>query len=278
MRDRGYKKILDFVLARRHETGGFGAAPTLPPSVEDTYLALRILEYMVPRAGDEIPAVIHDPCLEEFLQDPEDREEWHAKTGYHYLYCCRVAGIVPDRQWARQFASDRLKDSTGLADHFYCRRMLQEIGDNPFTDSFRIRWRSAKELWMALVLTDGHPGKLGAGREDLIAWIRSCQNPDGGFGFLPGTTSYMENVHSCLRALALLKAGPADPAGAKGFILRAWTASGGFARKNGGAPFLNATWHAVASLSHLQKGGRSSLFTLTPEKARRTTARNREGV
>ncbi len=253
------KKILGFVLARRHEKGGFGAAPTLPPSVEDTYLALRILEHLFPRGGDEVTHLTHDPALVKFLLDPEDRKEWHAKTTFHYVYCCKMAGIVPDTKWARQFASDRLRGSTGLAEHFYSVRLLQEIDDKPFNDSIPIRWRSAKELWMGLVLAGGQPEKLAAGRAELLAWIRACQNPDGGFGFLPGTTSYMENVHSCLQALALLKAGPEDPAGAEKFILSAWTKSGGFARKNGGAPFLDATWHAVASLSLLQK--RVAFFT-----------------
>ena len=257
----GYKfpeKILDFVLARRHETGGFGAAPTLPPSVEDTYFALRILQYLLPQAEDEVSAIIHEPSLAQFLLDPEEREEWHAKTGFHYVYCCWVAGITLDRGWVRQFLSDRLGDSTGFADHFYCVRMMKEIPDPPladplppFKDHFPTHWRSAKELWIALVLAGGQPEKLGTSKDDLLTWIKSCQNPDGGFGFLPGTTSYMENVHTCLQILALLKATPLDPAGATRFILNAWTRSGGFARKNGGAPFLDATWHAVASLSLL---------------------------
>ncbi|MBW2094458.1 MAG: hypothetical protein JRI80_06170 [Deltaproteobacteria bacterium] len=254
------KKILDFVLARRHETGGFGAAPTLPPSVEDTYLALRILERLLPRAKEEVSAVIHAPSLVQFLQDPEDREEWHAKTGFHYVYCCRVAGMVPEREWVRQFVSDRLGDSTALADHFYCVRMIKEIPNFSFEDALTFfktysptGWRSVKELWMSLVLVDGHPEKLGTDRDNLLVWIRSCQNPDGGFGFLPRTTSYMETMHTCLRTLALLKAAPLDPAGAERFILSAWTTSGGCARKNGGAPFLDATWHAVASLSLLNR-------------------------
>lgn len=247
------KNILDFVLARRHETGGFAAAPTLPPSVEDTYLALRILEHLLPQAEDEVYALIHDPSLAQFLLDPEEREEWHAKTGFHYVYSCRAAGIVHDREWVRQFVSDLLGDTGDLAEHFYCARMLQEIEDPPFKDFFPTGWRSAKELWMNLVLADGDLGKLGTDRDDLLAWIRSCQNPDGGFGFLPGTTSYMDNVHTCLRVLALLKAAPSDPPAARRFILSAWTKNGGFARKNGGAPFLDATWHAVASLSLLQE-------------------------
>jgi len=255
MDDMFHKKILGFVLARRHQTGGFAQAPSLPPSVEDTYLALRIVELLLPRVGDEASAVIRDPSLARFLLDPEEKEGWHAKTGFHYVYCCQASGMAPDGGWIKQFISDHLENSTGLEEHFYLARMVQLIKDPPLEKSltflknpFPIRWRSAKELHMALVLVDGHLEKLRADRDALITWVRSCQNPDGGFGFLPGTTSYMENVHTCLRLLTLLKAEPPDHSGALRFILRAWTTSGGFARKNGGAPFLDATWHALASL------------------------------
>jgi hypothetical protein len=258
MGDMFHKKVLEFVLVRRDERGGFGAAPTLPPSVEDTYLALRILQHLAPHAEDEVSAVIHHPSLAQFLRDTEDRGEWSFKTGFHYVYCCRLAGIVPDREWIRKFVSDRLEDSTGLADHFYCVRMMKEIPhplfEDPLTsfkDFFPIQWRSAKELWMALVIAGDQPERLDTDRDNLLSWLRSCQNPDGGFGFLPGTTSFMENVHTCLRILALLEAAPLNPAGAERFIMNAWTKGGGFARKNGGAPFLDATRHAVASLSIL---------------------------
>jgi len=258
VRDLFHKKVLEFVLARRQGTGAFGAAPTLPPSVEDTYLALRTLQCLAPRAGDEVSAVIHDPSLAQFLRNPEDREEWHPKTGFHYAYCCRLTGIVPDGKWVTQFISDRLTNFSGLADHFFCLRMMKEIPgppfENPLTffkDFFPIRWRSARELWMALVIAGGQPEKFDTNRDNLLSWLRSCQNPDGGFGFLPGTTSYMENVHACLRSLTLLQAAPLNPAGADRFIMNAWTKGGGFARKNGGAPFLDATWHAVAALSIL---------------------------
>lgn len=258
MGNMSHRKTLDFVLARRHERGGFGAAPTLPPSVEDTYLALRILQCLATQAGDEVFALIHAPSLARFLENPEDKEEWHAKTGYHYVYCCRVAGIVPDRAWVTQFITDRLTDGPDFADHFFCARMVKELQGPPFEDPgislkacFPIRWRSAKELWMALFIAGGQPEKLDTNRDSLLSWVRSCQNPDGGFGFLPRTTSYMENVHACLRTLALLKAPPSDPVGVTRFILRALTGTGGFARKKGGAPFLDSTWHAVAALSLL---------------------------
>jgi prenyltransferase beta subunit len=148
----------------------------------------------------------------------------------------------------------------GLADRFYRTRIIKEIPGTlsekaapPSIDPFPMHFRTAKELWMSLGLAEGRPERLNTDRRSLLTWIRSCQNPDGGFGFLPGTTSYMENVHTCLRVLALLNAAPLDHARARQFILNAWTRSGGFARKSGGAPFLDATWHAVGSLSILEK-------------------------
>jgi prenyltransferase beta subunit len=254
------RKILDFISARRHKTGGFGAAPTLPPSIEDTYLSLRILRFLRPHLDNEVNSLMHHPSLVHYLVDPQEGEEWYARTWYHYVYCCRTVGAELNREAISRFLVHRSKGAMFLADRFYCSRMLKELPDTypairalSLKAQLSFRWRTAKELWMVLHLAEGDHEKLQTGRNDILSWVRACQNPDGGFGFLPGTTSFMENVHTCLRVLALLKAPPPNPGGARRFILSAWTRSGGFARKNGGAPFLDATWHAVGSLSILEK-------------------------
>ncbi len=257
MRDRFQEKIVDFVLARRHEKGGFGAAPTLPPSVEDTYLSLRILQQLPFHEKPEAAAVLRDPSLAQFLRDPQDSEQWLARTGFHYAYCCRIAQVKPNTAWVKQFVSNRLQDVRGLAGAFYCSRMITTFREwfpelPPFpVNSGSIHWRTARDVRMALFLADGHLRKLHADRKHLVFWLRSCQNPDGGFGFTPSTTSYLENVHACLQALAMLKGTPRNPAGAASFIRNSWSKDGGFARKKGGAPFLESTWHGVASLALL---------------------------
>jgi prenyltransferase beta subunit len=255
------KKVLDFVSVRRHKTGGFGAAPTLPPSIEDTYLSLRILRFLRPHLRNEVNSLIHHPSLAHYLVDPQEREEWHARTWYYYVYCCRIVGAALNREAIQRFLVHRSEGSISLADRFYCTRMLKALPDISLAipalslkEQFPFHWRTAKELLMVLHLAEGDHEKPQTGRKGILSWAQACQNPDGGFGFLPGTTSYMENVHACLRVLALLKSAPSDPAGARRFILRAWTRSGGFARKSGGAPFLEATWHATGSLSILGNG------------------------
>ena len=260
MENAFHRKVLDFVLERHHETGGFGAAPTLPPSIEDTYLSLRILRFLRPRLDQEVDSLVQHPNLAHYLLDPEEREEWRARTWYHYVYCCRIAGAALNREAISRFLVRRSEAPMSLVDRFYCSRMLKKLPDTSLVIpavSLKAQppfhWRTAKELWRVLHMAAGDYERIQMGRTDILSWVRACQNPDGGFVFLPGTTSYMENVHTCLRVLALLKEGPPDPSGAKRFILSAWTRSGGFARKSGGAPFLDATWHAVGSLSILEK-------------------------
>ena len=47
--------VIEFVMTRyRKDRGGFAAAPSLPPSVEDTYFALRILETLQPFSESSI--------------------------------------------------------------------------------------------------------------------------------------------------------------------------------------------------------------------------------
>lgn len=56
-------------------------------------------------------------------------------------------------------------------------------------------------------------------RHKLIEYFRECQNHDGGFGFSPGTTSYMYNTYFCLNALKFLGSEPKNSENALNFIL-----------------------------------------------------------
>ena len=90
-------------------------------------------------------------------------------------------------------------------------------------------------------------------RDKAIDWLRACQNYDGGFGFMPGTTSFIENTFYGLRALELLGGQSEDPEMALNYVLSCRTKSGGFSRKANAAPFLDATYYAIGSLISLQK-------------------------
>ena len=51
---------------------------------------------------------------------------------------------------------------------------------------------------------------------------------------------------------------PVDLANARAFIISSQTGGGGFARSPGAAPFLDASWHGVASLHLLEEMERSA--------------------
>ena len=253
------RKIAAFVRARRKPGGGFGATPGLPATVRDTYHALRILHALAPFLDEDFRALSGGERLRRHLEEIGDMDTWTERTAFEYLWSCRVAGAGTPPGWPERFVRKRLRSARGLLTRYYCRRIIRECLRAPggvVSPSVRdpdVKWRTAYELWMALYLSGGDPSALSTTREALVRWLRACQNPDGGFGFFPGTTSYMKNGHTCLRALALMGSAPRDTEAARGFILSALTSDGGIARKHGGAPFLDATWDGTAALRLLSE-------------------------
>jgi hypothetical protein len=247
--------ILAFVMARWQKSGGFGFAPTVPASVEDTYYALRILDAIKPVSEKELDALGQDSRLKDFLMRAEGKETWNIKTAYHHVFCCILQSVAPDESWLRKLFGSWQNQSHTLTHHYYASCLQDCVPQMDLTlgEDRPLSWRSSRELWMLLCLNGGIPEGFHAMKVDLVQWLQTCQNPDGGFGFVPASTSFIENSHWCLRALSLLRSQPLWPDLARDFVLRCRTARGGFARKNGGAPFLYATWHAVAGLAILSK-------------------------
>jgi hypothetical protein len=95
-------------------------------------------------------------------------------------------------------------------------------------------------------------------KQQIIRWVQHCQNGDGGFGFYPETTSYMENTYCALEILSKLGSSPAQTELCEKYILGCQTKSGGFGRAPTSFPFIESTYHAVSGLLFLQQmeGGR----------------------
>ena len=250
------EEILSFVKARRKVDGGYGATPLLPATIEDSYHALRILETIGKSAGFKTltSSLLKDESLRDYLIRSVETEWVSARTTFQVLYSRRLIGLPFDETIVTDFLSRRTAKRLHLAERYYRARIVLEVlrkrtekarkKPSPFTP---VRWRTASELWMRLYLATAPAAQESPVREHLISWFRACQTSDGGFGFLPGTTSYVENCHTCIRALAFLNALPKYPETCLHFLLACRTGGGGFARNPGAAPFLDATWHAVAT-------------------------------
>lgn len=256
-----FATAIPFVMARRKDSGGFGATPRLPATIQDTYHALNILnlcrnegtaresESLLP-AEDNVRAYL-TACLRLVPSTG-------IGTTFHLLWSCRAAGVEFDHGAVATAVHAKIQGSGSLEEWYYFARILTEIlGSKSLLPAERQRitpvltrgWRCVAEAWMHIYLARVLGRAAPRPESDLIAWFQNCQNGDGGFGFFPGTTSFIENCHACLRALAFLGSTPRDPDLASFFLRGCQTASGGFSRSGRAAPFLDATWHALASLS-----------------------------
>jgi len=254
-----------FVLARRKKTGGFSATPSLPATVEDTYHALNILGLALQYGAEaaDLADIISDITLHTYLESRRKTLPAGARTFFQLLSSCRTAGLELDRDAVEKSVLQRLRTSATLEDWYYYTRILAEVLEKDITrlsEEAHGRnisgggWRSVDEAWMHLYLsrTTVH-ADLPMPASELIAWFRDCQNGDGGFGFFPRTTSFVENCHAVLRALAFLGVKPSYPGHALSFLMYCRTKSGGFGRSLRAAPFLDTTWHALAGMECLSR-------------------------
>lgn len=251
-----------FVMARRKETGGFGATPKLPATIEDTYHALRILHLVRLQSAPRATAngLGPDKRLRTFLESRIGVPKAGIRTIFQFLWCRRAAGLSSDPDPVAAAVLNGMRTSVSLEDWYYLARIETEVlcGRSPATRFgqmpyavLRHQWRSVDEAWMHLFLCRFFRRPPSRTESELIAWFRACQNGDGGFGFYPGTTSFIENCYSSLRALAALGGKPADPERARRFLTCCRTVSGGFGRGLHSAPFLDSTWHGIAALALL---------------------------
>lgn len=242
----------NFVIQRKRQEGGFAATPLLPPTIEDTYHALKIIKDLREFALD----IDYYPQEDEFLKAWLYKNKTitilrEAKIFYQFLRVCLICDI--EIESLKQYTNLLFSGIITLERIFYLVKIseliklsLPEIKNLPIPTI-------VKDLWMTVYLSDKGIIREKIDKKKLIKYLRECQNLDGGFGFLPGTTSYIDNTYFCLKALNFLNSEPKDTEGVLNFILFCQTKSGGFARTPKAASFLESTFYAVESLKILKR-------------------------
>ena len=249
-----YAALMEFVHKRRKVTGGYGATPRLPATIQDTFQAVAIGIVL----GQDLPTPQSEPALAEYLARMLAVPWLGIDTTFRLLITCRVCGIVIDAERIRAHLAACLARNASLAATYYMSRIAREIlGDEPDPRG------SGRAVMLPAPCAVGDvarylfvkkmAGQSVAGAGELGVWLQRSQNGDGGFGFFPGTTSFIENCHAALAALSLLGAKPVDLDGAREFVVSCQTGRGGFGRSQRAAPFLDASWHGVASLRLLEE-------------------------
>ncbi|OGQ88128.1 MAG: hypothetical protein A2512_02960 [Deltaproteobacteria bacterium RIFOXYD12_FULL_56_24] len=253
VRQVDYDALLEFVLKRRKDTGGYGATPRLPATIQDTFQAVAIRLVL----GEEVPTPQTEPALAEYLARMLAVPWLGIETTFRLLLTCRVCGLALAGERVRAHLVARLARDTSLAAGYYVSRIFREIlGEEPdYRDSGRsllLPATCAVEDAARYLFVKGMAGQPVADAGELLAWLQRSQNGDGGFGFFPGTTSFIENCHAALAALSLLGARPVDLESARAFVMSCQTGRGGFGRSQRAAPFLDSSWHGIASLRLLE--------------------------
>ena len=247
--------LLRFVEKRCKETGGYGATLRLPATIQDTFQAVAIRLVL----GGEPPSPETEPALAEYLVRMLAVPWLGIGTIFRLLITCRLCGLVPDAGRLRSHLAVCLGRDQSLAATYYASRIAREVLGAEPEEFFGSQRQAALPSRFAVQDAAGYlavkamAGQRAGEAEDLVGWLQRSQNGDGGFGFFPGTTSFIENCHAALAALSLVGARPSDPVNLRAFLLSCQTGGGGFARSPRAAPFLDASWHGIASLHLLEE-------------------------
>jgi len=241
--------LMEFVHKRRKATGGYGATPRLPATIQDTFQAVAIGLVL----GQDPPTPQSEPALAEYLARMLAVPWLGIDTTFRLLMTCHICGVALDAERVRSHLVACLARDTSLAATYYVSRIAREIlgeepdflgPQRPLTLPARYAVEDVARSLFVKIMGKQQIEEAG----ELAGWLQRTQNGDGGFGFFPGTTSFIENCHAGLAGLSLLGARPIDLGNVRAFIISCQTGRGGFGRSPRAAPFLDASWHGVASL------------------------------
>jgi prenyltransferase beta subunit len=239
------EEVTAYLLARQKPKGGFALTPGLPATIEDSYYAFRSLELLEVVTGQD--------ALKRYLGAAAPSAANPAKVLSQYAYLCRRTGC--SMGGIEQAITTRRRRQPTTAELYSALRASEQVRGK---SGERLRawvrvaaaperlasWRTVTDLWHILVLREFSLLPL---PQIAPEWLLACQNMDGGFGFLPGSTSFLENTFHGLRAARLLGVRLRWPEGCGRFVLRA-RSGGGFGRTSRAVPSPETTYMALASL------------------------------
>lgn len=240
-------RVIQYLKVREQEEGGFSLTPDLYPDIEDTYYAIRTLQMLSGRADRR--------KTRNYLKTIDWSQVNSPRTLYMLVYLhvgLKIGFPLPlknllDNDWIESQTLDAWYFTDAI--HKLLRKPFK-----PFDSLSSLKFHEQENLQalrkkVSISLDRGIDLK----REEIIQWVHCCQNGDGGFGFYPGTTSFMENTYCALDILSKLKDAPSRTDACKDYILNCQTKSGGFGRAPMSFPFVESTFHAVSGLLFLKK-------------------------
>ena len=262
------KQIVDYVVNRQNDDGGYTFCQGAESNAQDTYYGLAILELL----GSSFPHV--EKTIKWLLELSLDSVYSYYYVGKALLLC---GENLDDRFKKPVISAIRSGNYFGNVDvyvevssEFTTTLMILELAN-----IFRIEFDgNAVRDW--LLQYRNRDCGFGARRHSNISstyhavaslsflkhnmndlccteeFVRQCEKPYGGFTVIPHSlTSYMEHTYYGVMTLDLLGKNCRFPSQTTDFILKCQRANGGFARSDLGISTFENTFQAVSMLRKL---------------------------
>lgn len=198
-----YMQTADFIFSREQTGGGFSFAGMMPPTLEDTYYAIRSLRLI--EKGRDYKALISSKTID-YIKDIAIKETADYKYKYQADWLRRQYGLRPKTGVKKQKIIAEKRNVEQLYYQILLlgkNNILFPTGEKGFKN-MRYIADIAYMVMIKMML------RVKFCRRRIVGRIKAIQNLDGGFGFVEGSTSFLENTYMAIAALDCLGERPFD--------------------------------------------------------------------
>lgn len=247
-------ELIKFIYSHEQVHGGFSFSQTTPPTLEDTYFALRLLrqlkQYSVSRQTIS------------YITQLNQNEFHFPKHLYQLIIIYKITHQVDLEKLLRKKITRNQKITIDtISDVYYLiltKETLKMLPNNLKKNEQNIinsvqkkPVKSMEEYKQLIILmkkfNNSYPFK------EYATIIQNNQNHDGGFGIVPNSTSYLESTYHALRALKELNIIPINIHKCERFINSCITNIGAFGRQAITLPTLEYSYYAFMGLKIIEE-------------------------
>ena len=245
-------KLMKFIYSREQPKGGFSFSKTTPSTLEDTYFAVQLLK--------EINKNYNNKSTITYIQsfNPEDINI--PKHLYYIATIYKIFNLQDQMKVLKDFLEINNKIMLKTLGDIYYLVLTKNLFNIPFklTKNEKLiinsvekkHIKSMEEIKQLVILMKKF--NISFQQKQYVDIIKSSQNPDGGFGIIPNSTSYLEPTYHALKALKELNAIPNDVLKCEGFVYSCMTKISGFGRQTITVPNLEYSYYAIVSLKIIE--------------------------
>ena len=248
------KELMSFIRSREQSNGGFSFSQSTPPTLEDTYFALRLLEELKQYSvSKQTVFYIAGLNRNEF---PQPKHLYQLTIIYRIIHNVELEDSIRNK-----ITNMHETVINNLSDLYYMvstKELLMMSTTNLIKNEKNIlssaqkkQVKSMEEYKQLIILMKKLNITLPA--KEYIRIIQNSQNPDGAFGIVPNSTSYLEPTYHALRGLRELHVFPNDIYQCERFIDSCMANIGGYGRQTITVPTLEYSYYALMSLKIIEE-------------------------